>query len=464
MNSGGPRGSDSSDESSGNHLVVTGLYDVDGQERKSSISFDKIKQISLTYSLQSEDEDRQFLVNEDTLGPNAPDQSQSNYSAKNYQELQRQQQHNACKMQDIDRDQTQCFCCDFTANEREASLMSSTPYGKTSDTRSNEPSKISRQYRQADEYTSELDIDETAPDDEEEDEIATILTGDNNFHRQTYKSATSRKPYAIRDMNSATRLSNHGFQINTASSRGRQTIPERELAGVSRDDFDRPVYARTDEYYKPDEDYEDDHQRFANQAIMKSRVKDLESGYASCRMRRSLQQPWRAGSESLAHNDSRQRILANGPPSLISQPPFERLASKSNPVLYCANRPDAVSQVQKSSLRMPTIQDGFLQNDIENLVVYADVAESSYTRDKFLPPGSMSGETFRRIPNDLRRIEQNSTRGMMSATLTSAPTQGTGGLIRARRDMTTGSRSYNMSELTQPSSTARSDVAHLFGG
>lgn len=48
---------DSEDSDVGtNHLMVTGLYDDDAQERKSSISFDKIKQISLTYSLQSEDE------------------------------------------------------------------------------------------------------------------------------------------------------------------------------------------------------------------------------------------------------------------------------------------------------------------------------------------------------------------------------------------------------------------------
>lgn len=40
-----------------NRLIVSNLYnDEDPQERKSSISFDKIKQISLTYSLQSEDD------------------------------------------------------------------------------------------------------------------------------------------------------------------------------------------------------------------------------------------------------------------------------------------------------------------------------------------------------------------------------------------------------------------------
>jgi len=46
-----------SDSSTGSHhLMVAGLYDDETQQRKSSISFDKIKQISLTYSLQSEDE------------------------------------------------------------------------------------------------------------------------------------------------------------------------------------------------------------------------------------------------------------------------------------------------------------------------------------------------------------------------------------------------------------------------
>lgn len=39
------------------HLEVSGLYDEDAQQRKSSISFDKIKQISLTYSLQSEEDE-----------------------------------------------------------------------------------------------------------------------------------------------------------------------------------------------------------------------------------------------------------------------------------------------------------------------------------------------------------------------------------------------------------------------
>lgn len=38
------------------HLMVSGLYDEETHTRKSSISFDKIKQISLTYSLQSEDD------------------------------------------------------------------------------------------------------------------------------------------------------------------------------------------------------------------------------------------------------------------------------------------------------------------------------------------------------------------------------------------------------------------------
>lgn len=50
------RGSDASDISAG-HLMVSRLYDDDIASRKSSISFDKIKQISLTYSLQSEDDE-----------------------------------------------------------------------------------------------------------------------------------------------------------------------------------------------------------------------------------------------------------------------------------------------------------------------------------------------------------------------------------------------------------------------
>lgn len=47
------------------HLMVSGLYDDDETHtRKSSISFDKIKQISLTYSLQSEDDPQEKTSND----------------------------------------------------------------------------------------------------------------------------------------------------------------------------------------------------------------------------------------------------------------------------------------------------------------------------------------------------------------------------------------------------------------
>lgn len=61
------RDSDASDGSFG-HLMVSSLYN-NSSERKNSISFDKIKQISLTYSLQSED-DALVVVGETTTSAN----------------------------------------------------------------------------------------------------------------------------------------------------------------------------------------------------------------------------------------------------------------------------------------------------------------------------------------------------------------------------------------------------------
>lgn len=55
------------------HLMVSGLYDDDETHtRKSSISFDKIKQISLTYSLQSEDGSQE--TSNDTFEQNCQDE------------------------------------------------------------------------------------------------------------------------------------------------------------------------------------------------------------------------------------------------------------------------------------------------------------------------------------------------------------------------------------------------------
>lgn len=467
------RGSESSDESSGNHLVVTGLYDVDSQERKSSISFDKIKQISLTYSLQSEDDESQPTTEGLISEPIQPNSSRSNSITQTHHQSKQQQQQHEREIRAVGDDsiqQTGCSCQDYSVIDQKKArpLQNSRAVGRPSNSQNTDPKPSKQLHDEC--YTSEFDVDEhedgIMPDYDEEYELS---TGKFSSH-QAYGRVVSRKSNSNRVAHTDTGFSNRGFLTGANSSKRGQTHFDQELASTSRGAYGQFTRdSAVEEYHGRDEDHRDIHQSFATSRVDNPKLRNVVSKHVRQYEIEPDRNPWPVEPFNSTRDDIvgyriQTRELVPLIVSTSSHSKDQRMV-KPNSVLYPDGGFDNATRLHSTSLHHHLGQDSLLQEELDNLIVYASEPKSSCTPDRHLASRLVARDVPRKVLNETRRPEQSLARGPAPISLMSVRAQGARGSIRPRVDVVAGSgRSYNMAESSQPSATARSDVTHLFEG
>lgn len=453
-------GSDTSEASSGNHLVVTGLYEVEGQDRKSSISFDKIKQISLTYSLQSEDDERQISASDGNAVQVSNEVDKISDSASN---SRRVSDLPDTPLQD-EVAGTECSCCEprLVAQEARSSARATDYEGDNYDRRLSARAASFRARKIADSYCEpETAVgqghDDVMSDEDEEDANSVVFGGETEVHRGSrgpYKRET--KSSAYRDLNNNT-SSTHRRSLKNAT-RSRQTQPDFRIGGDAPRDFSPIAHHRSVDFYERGDDYDDIYQSYRGHERMTIGLETKSSpNYDQYRLKNRFQQP-----RYILPNDVRRNLPdeVQSPilPTMMRMNAVESTRYKQQPVFI--NQLDGVNH--RGTPEIPLIADEPIGRNIENLINYEDEERASHMSFASSRPSG----NFRPRPHyqSDRNDQMRSAMGTRSSKtpLTSPQVRTNNGLIRCEKSSAVGSsRLCNTSVVNQPMMTTRSEVSHL---